>query len=250
MSTKSETKKNESEVATKQEDVMPAYLKDKEVLGMDEVRKYTKTPMFKVIQGTSKPDAQDNFGVGSIVANDTLLATAGKPLLVIPVYFWPSWQQRADDQDKQANHFIVEETMDANSEIARKSRSEKTRTEVYADNPNLKYKFCQSLNFAMLMVDGPLAGAVALVKFAMGAHKIGENINTSLKARGTSLFYNQIELTSNKTTNAQSQSWYQLNWQLSEESWTPEAMLEDVERIHREIAAEHAKVDTEFGAEE
>jgi len=238
-----------NELTTTEPVNLPAYLQDKEVVGLDEIRKYKKTPLIKVIQATAKPDLQDEFGVGSIVASGTKLVDKDKPLKVIPVFFWASWQQRRDSNDK-SGHFIAEETMDEASVIAVKSRSDATRKETYPDNPNYSYVYCQSLNYAMYMVDGPLAGEVAVVKFSMGAHAVAEQMGTALSARGTSLFYNQIELTSQKTTNTNGNSWYQLNYQPAEESFTPEALVDTVEEIHKLIKEEHAAKDTKLGSEQ
>jgi len=201
-------KKTETELATSTDApiVVPEWMQQEEVKGVDNVGEFMVTPRMTIVQAMSDIERKEAFGEGgvAIMPDGIKVADNGEPFIVIPLIFWASWEVRSDLNDS-ATPMIENSTQDPNSEIARLSRNKDTREETYGSGFTRKY--VEALNFIVKIDSGEAKGELATISFSIGEHHTGSRLCGLLKRRPCSIFANRIELKT-AVRNRNNRSWY------------------------------------------
>lgn len=188
---------------------LPAHLRDQDQAGLDTVSENLALNRLKVVQGQSAPELKKQFGEGSviIVPTNEKVADPEEPFLITPIIHWVSFEKWSDFRDQQSST-IVEQTMNRDSELARRAENPKLRTEDYGDD--YKYSYVKSLNYIIELRSGSMQGEHCIVSWSKGDFQLGRNLNSMLKRRGTAIFNNQVELRSVDRQSDQ-YNWHGLN---------------------------------------
>ena len=201
-------KKTETELATSTDApiVVPEWMQQEEVKGVDNVGEFMLTRRMTIVQAMSDIERKEAFGEGgvAIMPDGIKVADNGEPFIVIPLIFWASWEVRSDLNDS-ATPMIENSTQDPNSEIARLSRNKDTREETYGNGFTRKY--VEALNFIVKIDSGEATGELATISFSIGEHHTGSRLCGLLKRRPCSIFANRIELKT-AVRNRNNRSWY------------------------------------------
>ena len=201
-------KKETTELTTSTDSpiVVPDWMQQEEVKGVDSVGEFMVTPRMTIVQAMSDHERKEAFGEGgvAIMPDGIKVASMDEPFVVIPLIFWASWEIRSDLNDS-ATPMIENSTQDPSSEVARKARCKDTREETYGNGFTRKY--VEALNFIVKIDSGEAKGELATISFSIGEHHTGSRLCGLLKRRPCSIFANRIEL---KTAVRQrnNRSWY------------------------------------------
>jgi len=155
---------------------------------LEKLQEYVVVPFVKLIQGMSEQALKDKFGEGSAVVRpgDVKIAGKGEKFLFVPLFFFTMFRQWADRKDSQ---MIVESTYDPNSSVAKASRDNDRRIQVYEEDkdkdPKLQrvYRFVEHLCFIGLIYDGDLAGTRCLISFQKGDFRVGRAFASGAQMR-------------------------------------------------------------------
>lgn len=200
------TTKNAISKAEDQPIVIPDWMQEEAIEGVDSVSEFQTTPRIVIVQAMSQPDRKELAGEGgvAIMPDGVAVAKADEEFVVIPLVFWPTWEVHSDINDT-ASEFVMESTTDATSQVAARSRTKETREEMYGEGFRKKYLEC--LNFVVRIESGPAAGELGTLTFSGGEHYTGSKLCGLLKRRACSIYANRIAL---KTVLRQrnNRSWY------------------------------------------
>lgn len=186
--------------AVVEEAQLPDYLRELPKDGVKQVTEYATVSRLKIIQAMSKDELKAQFAEGSaIISPDNIkVAPFGEKFLVVPIYFWPSWEQRRDVNDT-SGAMIVQQSYDPNSPLALKAKNVAERTEKYGDK--FEYKFTESLNFLCEIQDGDAAGCETLITFNIGSYKAGARLCKYLQRRAIAIYANKLAFIVKKVPN-------------------------------------------------
>ena len=178
---------------TQAADAVPAYLKG-ETEGLDQIKKFQARSRLKIVHATSGKGLQEEHGLGTMILSPDGLKVAAfnEPVDAVPLFFWPSWQQRRDNKDNE--YFIVSEEYDQAGEIAVKSRSQDTRKEPYGPDGKWNYTFAECLNFMFHIRSGEAAGTMGVGTFSVGDVANGRRLNSYIARQNLSPYTNVIRL--------------------------------------------------------
>ncbi|KKL90265.1 hypothetical protein LCGC14_1906420 [marine sediment metagenome] len=107
-----------------------------------------------------------------LVPDEVVTAEYEKPVDMIAFFKWISYMKICDNDDP--SFWIAEETLNPESELAKKSRTHDTREEVYPDNPKMFYSYHKSFNFVVEIQSGPSKGMVAAIRLHGGGFNHGQ----------------------------------------------------------------------------
>ena len=203
---KKEITKSEAKNPIITKDQLPEWMQSEAVQGKEEVGKYQQSPRLTVVQPQSAPETKAIGPEGSAIIQPegTLLIEPEQETVVIPIAFWATWEIHSDIDDNQSP-YVIEQSFDPTSEIARKSRSRDTREETYGDGFTMKFVEC--LNFAFMIDEGPMKGQMVIHSFSGGEHSTGRRFCTVIQNRPVSIFANRFAL-STALRQRDRYSWY------------------------------------------
>jgi hypothetical protein len=163
--------------------------------------KYRVLSRVKVIQGTSKEELQNTYGIGGVILVPDMervckgpqaegATEAEKSFKFVPMLFFNEFTVQNDLKDT-ASPFIAERTFNDNSEIAKKARSADTRQERYGEldpntqQPKFQRRFVEHLCFIGVIYDHkhPLAGRPICITFEKGEFGTGTRFITAFRNR-------------------------------------------------------------------
>ena len=164
--------------------------------------KHRSIKRLKIIQGTTEGDLRKKYGVGSVVIQpEGLLIAKGDgadgvstPFLATPVGVFTTYQRRSDYNDKNSR-WILEETWDSKSDLARRCANPDASKQAYGGG-EFNYTFCVCINVVLLILNTEGVGATAVASFAMGDYYTGKDLCTALDDRasqGLPIYRNRIE---------------------------------------------------------
>lgn len=158
-----------------------------------------------IVQSASSPELKADYGEGAIILKSLgvteLIAAPGDSVTVIPVCKFVSWAKWAD-ANEGTNQPVIDETMDPDSEIARKAKSRHDRTETYENDAKLKYQYVEHLNWLVVLPFGTLA----LVTFKESSWKTGIALSNTLRRTGGTIFQHRVKLFNELDRNKQGQA--------------------------------------------
>ena len=186
-------KQNDMVKAEDQTIVIPEWMKDEVIEGVETVAEFQTTPRIAIVQAMSQPERKELVGEGgvAIMPDGVAVAKKDEEFVVIPLVFWPTWEVHSDINDT-SSPFVMESTSDANSQIARLSKGRDTRNESYGEGFSKKYLEC--LNFVVRIESGPATGELGTLTFSGGEHYTGSKLCGLLKRRSCSIYANRIAL--------------------------------------------------------
>ena len=166
----------QTDVAVKQE-MLPAFVAEFSTgAGTEQVADLQGTPPFLYcVQATTKDqDLKDEFGEGGVVIMPAQVAVAKRKewFDAIPLYFWLSWRQERDYNDKDGGFWLMGSTTNMEDPIAQKARDFNRRLQAYGDGYTCKYVEC--MNYVIQIDSGPAIGQVTQVTFCKGSYKFGK----------------------------------------------------------------------------
>ena len=114
--------------------VVPDFMAQEEVLGLDALKQYVVPPFIKIIQKQAGDELLEHFGSGDVIlspANAMIAemprANKGRPLddattsfKIVPVLFYPEWLTWNPIELKAAEQSILYRTLDPNDPIVAK----------------------------------------------------------------------------------------------------------------------------------
>jgi hypothetical protein len=186
------------EVTTTGNADMPAFLAQTRGASsdtLDGLGQYQSTPRVAIVQPQSGPERKSEFGEGAVVIlpDNELVVEAGGSFVAVPVYFFPTWEVWSDIDDEQSD-MILDSSSDESSDIARRCKDPKQRTQKYnVGDEEYEMSYVESLNFIVRIEDGPAAGTFAVLSFNRGAHYVGRKIASVLKRRNIALYGNRVK---------------------------------------------------------
>lgn len=205
------------------------------------------TPFLKVIQ-SQKTEAYEDFDPGTLVLMPDKIEVP-TPLVGIPLFFRPSWQKRRDRKDKSGgNNPVVEQTFVETHDIARRARSRDSWEEAYPNDPNMKFKYCEALNFVFWL---PGYNTVAGYSFLIGSHKEGARLCSHLARMRTAdggrvaPHANRLEFGVTKTTNPNNESYYVLTFRAAIPPFVDPALFAELTPIAAELEGQFEFVNIE-----
>jgi len=231
-------KKKETELATSVDApiVVPDWMQQEEVKGIEQVGEHMTTPRLAIIQAMSDQDRKETFGEGGVAIMPDGVKVAGKDeeFIAIPLVFWVTWEQWSDINDS-GSPMIENSTQDSTHEIAKKARNKDTREEMYGEG--FKRRYVESLNFIMKIDSGDAMGELATISFSVGEHHTGSRLCGLLKRRPCSIFANRIAFrTALRQRN--NRSWYGFDFANPETDAIiqDKAVYEELEKVHDSLS--------------
>ena len=194
-------------------------------------------PFLKVVQA-QKTDTYDDFNAGALVLMpDKIELTT--PLVAVPLFFRPSWQKRRDRKDKSGgNNPIVEQSFLPTSDVARRAMSSDLWEEPYPGGGDMKYKYCESLNFVFWI---PAHNTASGYSFQIGSHKEGARLCSHLARIRTAdgqpvaPHANRLELDIIKTSNPNGESYYVLTFRQAAAPYVDGQTFNDLTSLVQEL---------------
>ena len=200
---------------------LPAYLTDQPVIGIEELKSFVVLPRIKVIQKAAERATLDKFAVGDIVLvpQNILVATTdlqhnGKPekqgesFLVVPIFFYPSWASLNPLELKGKSPFFLKYTTDATDPLVAKCKNRATWTEAHPDDPKLKIRNVEMLNFVVEIQKPELEGQLVVMTFMKAEWMQGSNWASLIKMSRRSIFARQWKCTSTYRPGSGNGDWY------------------------------------------
>lgn len=166
----------------------PDFMEEDANTGMTELRKYVRPSRIKVVQD-KRTDAYKQYKPGSVVLTPQgiVVAEIGQPFWLVPIFFYSEYCTINDYRLKDQKPMIRERTLDPNSIIARKSRSNDTRFEKDPDfgpDKDFKMRHTEFLVFLSIIVRTPgLAATPVALSFSRGEYGAGQNFASLIDAR-------------------------------------------------------------------
>jgi len=181
------------------ESTLPAWMREDERVGTEELGKYQNQSRLALVQPQSGQDLKALGAEGTVLLqpDGIVVAPPESEFVIIPIAFWVSWEIHSDIDDTASN-YVLESTMDENSEIAKRSRDPQLREEAYGNNFTRKYVEC--LNFAIRIDSGDAKGEMGVLTFSGGEHRVGRKLSGVLNRRPASIFGNRIALSTARRT--------------------------------------------------
>ena len=187
-----------SELQTDAPQWMSEITPDQQAEGVDKLSSHQQLSWLKIMQYMTNPELRDEHGQGSIVITpeNLTVADAGTTISVVPCYFWPEFQKRADPRDKSA--WIIETSTDTKSDVASKCRIPRYTESYQQGSESYEYSYITSLNFYFEIRSGAATGMAGVLPFSKGSYKIGTQIQSHLRRTsqqyGAPLFSNLLDL--------------------------------------------------------
>lgn len=199
---------------------VPEWMKDKEVVGIEQLGQFVIPPRIKICQKLSDDDVLAIFEVGDVYVSPQkiLLAPLDKgnekksddvsqPFHIVPIFFFAEaclWNPIATRGTLPA---IRERVTDLEDPAFIKARNPKL-WDVRIDNVDCRW--VEHLNFIVKIINQPELGDTPIVlTFMKTGHKAGSNFASLLKMKKSAIYGGQFEVHSVLKSNNQG-SWFSL----------------------------------------
>ena len=232
--------------------VLPDFLVDQEIKGIEELKQYVRPPYIKIIQKNAGPELLAAFGTGDVVLSPTNsliteMEVDGKGRIVegqissfkfVPIMFWVEWCTWNPYKLKGQEPAIIYRTTDVNDPIVAKSKSKQLRFEPhpkYLEDPTMQIRHVEHLNFLVCLYDHALGSEEPCVmSFAKGEHFSGQKFASLIKMRKTSLYNCVFEAVVTYRPGDGSGDWYGLDIENPSDSvpWVKKEEQPIFEQLH------------------
>lgn len=203
---------------------VPAFMQSDRDMGVKELQEYIRPPRVKVVQPQSGEPFKPTFSDGDTILVPIMQPIApmsldsnnkptqvGTPFCFVPVFFFPEWCLVNPIQMRGTLPMIRARSFDPQSEIAVRSRDESTREVPLPENPQLRMRYQEHLNFIIMLLKGDAAGVPVILSFARAEHASGRNLSTLIgMRRNVPIFGCIFEATARYRKNQKGQ-WYGLD---------------------------------------
>lgn len=228
----------------------PAWMTEVEVEGVENLGQYIIPPRIKFIQNQAD-EQYSEFSPGDtvLVPQKVLLTEAGTPFFFTPLFFFTEYIRTNPIEVKGQQPFIIERSLDPNSELAKKARDPERRVEEYPDNPKWEINNVEVLNF-LILVHGrdDLAGLPICLGFSKSEWMQGSRLAGLIKMRRAPIYGCVFQAVVPTTPRRNPKgSWYGADiGNPSEDSGIApfiedEATYESFKAIHHELKEAHSK---------
>ena len=188
--------------------------------GMDE---HLVPPMVRVVQSNAQPPLTDLFSTGDVVLvpiNSKIAglregsAEDGEPFFFTPIFFYVDYIQTSSWGMKGKVPFVLHQTTDPDSELARKAKDPALRTETsviegYEEHGEIEVRNVQCLNYVVL-IEGELTETLpVMLSFSRSNHRAGQNLTTLIRARSANLYSGRYECRVKRVSNDQG-TWFKM----------------------------------------
>lgn len=181
---------------------LPDFLRDQEVIGVEDLGQHVKPPRLKVMQTNTRAPLSEIAAKGDIVVvpQNLVLFSAdrnpsgqstglGAHFYMTPIFHWSefiSWNPQGSDQP------IRDRSIDPKSSLARICRDPQHWQVPHPDFPNDPKKTirnCEHLNFLVMIEDAPegLDETPIIISFVRSEFKHGQNFASLIKLRRASI---------------------------------------------------------------
>lgn len=257
---KKEEDKNQIALAKPGELALPDFMQG-EAHGVDQLNKVIRPPRIKVVQKMSGGVFSEKFNVGDVIMvpqchmlapvklNDKGKPTdEGNPLYFVPLFFFVEWCAWNPIDLRGTVNAVRERSFDPKSEIAIRSRDEKTRLGPYPEdptNPKLAVRYVEHLNYVVMLIEHETATGIPMVmSFARAEHAAGSNFAALIKMRRSSIFGGQFEAVAKHRTN-QKGDWFGIDVSNPRPDapvgpWVSRDMYDAFKVMHEEYSKAHA----------
>lgn len=175
-------------ILNKTNENLPTFMQPDTTAGTESMGEFIRPPRLRVVQPLSK-ELTAEFNVGDLVVvpqrimvvpvklNDSgksvqEKSNAGESFRFVPIFFWPEWIQWNSRMitDEPA---VLQQTTDKNNPLVVKCRNRDLWEEDHPTKPGIKVRNTEHLNFAIMLLDGSLAGELMVMSFVRSEHKCG-----------------------------------------------------------------------------
>lgn len=165
---------------------LPVFMRNEEVLGVEELTQYIAPPRVKIVQKQSGGIFEENFENGDVVLvpQNELLAPYNNgqsyPIYFTPIFFFPEWVLT---NPVGVAPYIRERTTNPNDPMVGKARNRLIIP--YPEDPDgdKRCKYQEHLNFLCVVHNVELPSVVVMT-FARGEYMTGQNLAARIKIRG------------------------------------------------------------------
>lgn len=177
---------------------LPAFMKNEELVGMENLRAYMIPPRLKIVQKQASEELLAEFGVGDVIISPVnhLIAemetsSKGQPtgetvgFDFTPIFFFPEWCIWNPYALRGSCPAIRERTFDPASDIALCAKNPSTRVKPHPDREDLLIRFCEHLNF---IIHIPGFDGYPIMSFSKGGHSRGSSFCALARQRKAPLF--------------------------------------------------------------
>lgn len=248
--------KKDIEKVTPPADLMPEFLRDKTLKGIEATKEYIVLQRLKIIQKSAARETLDQFPVGTVILSPSGIEIAGckmddkgrpttttESFIFIPLFFFPSWAKVNPVELKGTLPVFAEYTTDKDSIVARKSKDRATREEPYAENPKYKVRYVEMLNFVIALEGGRFELPV-IMSFSRGEWMTGSKFLALIRNTRASIFARRWEArSSTRTRNNWDWNGFDVAAPSSESGspWVSKEQYDAYETAHDELAKQHTE---------
>lgn len=206
----------------------PDYLStiEKKDYGLGSLVNYTKPPMLKIVQGTTKPPIKPPFSEGDVVVMPHLIHVGSEEesFELTPISFFPSWATW--NPLKMPNlPAIRESSLDPNCEIAKLAANKDTRKQPCPENPELQIQHSAQLNFVVLIDNLELQDVPVLIFFVRGEYYTGSNFGSLIQIRNAPMWACKFQATVETHDDKQGNFWKGLSIVNAPKMWVENETL-------------------------
>jgi hypothetical protein len=224
-------------------------------MGVDDLKQFITPPRLKIVQKQAGDELLKLFGIGdTIITPNNLLvsemerdnrgqpAGEAEPFLFVPIYFFVEFCTWNPMELKGIAPAIRARSVDPNSDIARKARDASLRMEQLPDNPKLKMRHVEHLNFISMLI-GPrlIHDEPVVTSFSKGEHGKGRNLCSLIKMRKAPIYGCVFEAHTAYRENQMGNwwGWDVINPSGDQNPWVEQANFEAFKALHLEFAKLH-----------
>ena len=163
----------------------------KEDWGTEDLGQYIVPPRIKVVQALSSEELTEPFDIGDcvIVPQKVKICAKNEKFHFTPIYFFPEWVVWNPLAMKGSLPAIRERSIDPASPIRRCATDPNLWTQKCPENQQEEIRFCEHLNFVLLIHDVPsLQNMPIVVSFARSEHKSGTNLSALIQMRRAPIY--------------------------------------------------------------
>jgi len=196
-------KKDHSEEIVKVTGInLPAFMTDDGQAGVESLSEFITPPRIKIVQKQAMSELLAVFHPGDVILspmNATVLEMprdeSGRPkegervaFKLVPIFFYPEWVTWNPIELKGKESAIRYRTVDPTDPVVVKSRNAETRSEPHPDDPKLRIRHVEHLNFVVMLYDSHLGPEPAILSFARGEHSAGTKFAALIKMRKAPIY--------------------------------------------------------------
>lgn len=159
--------------------------------GTETLRQYIRPSRVKIVQYQSLGIFKEQFSPGDVVLVPQLIQLIQynkqnaqyNRLWFTPLFFFAEYLLVNPIELKGSEPFVVDRTTNVKSELARRAKSERERTEDYPGKPQYKRKYVEALNFVSIVHIQGFEATPVVFSFSNAEHKSGETLAAHITMR-------------------------------------------------------------------